>query len=156
MTASDLIAIIALAVSILSAWTSFAAYRHTVRVREAESRLALSRERSEFLVRIDKARGTFDRLQTQLEAALSRIEAADVVLRDSLAEPAARLVADLRYLAGCQRQAWSLWEETYEMGVDGLAHHKPRFLKLIEDDEQFAQESMARCEHVTARLAGKV
>ena len=50
MNTSDLIAVFALIVSLLSAWISYCAYCHTVRIKEEESRIAFSREKSEFLV----------------------------------------------------------------------------------------------------------
>ncbi|WP_242164977.1 hypothetical protein [Lysobacter sp. M15] len=146
MDASDLIAAFALVVSLLSAWISYRAYRYTVRTREEELQLTFSREKSEFLVRIDKARKTFDRLEQRLKALLGAIDRGSDDEVAVLADEAERLRADLKYLEGCQRQAWSLWEETYEMSQSGFAHHKPRFLGLIEDDEHFASESQLRCD----------
>ncbi|MBS7458662.1 hypothetical protein [Coralloluteibacterium stylophorae] len=145
MNASDFIAAIALVVSLLSAWISYRAHRHSVRMKEDESNLAFSREKSEFLVRIDKARKSFDHLEHRLKGLLDRIGHGADDTRKALAAEAEQLKSDLSYLEGCQRQAWSLWEETYEMGQSGLAHHKPRFLGLIEDDEQFASEAQVRC-----------
>ncbi len=43
------------------------------------------------------------------------------------------------------------------MRQSGLADHKPRFLGLIEDDEQFANDALARCDRIeeTITKAGK-
>ncbi len=148
MDASDLIAAFALVVSLLSAWVSYRAYRHSLRVKAEEARLTFSREKSEFLVRIDRARKCFDRLEQRIRGQLSRIESASDSAKLALAAEAEQLGADLAYLEGCQRQAWSLWDETYEMGQSGMAHHKPRFLGLIEDDEEFVNGALARCERI--------
>jgi len=109
-------------------------------------------------VRIDWARKSFDRLEQRLRRQLSRIESAPERARLALAAEAKQLGADLAYLEGCQRQAWSLWDETYEMGQSGMAHHKPRLLGLIEDDEQFADGALARCERIEEAItqAGKI
>ncbi|GEM_PF-3125700 len=44
------------------------------------------------------------------------------------------------------------------MGQSGMAHHKPRLLGLIEDDEQFADGALARCERIEEAItqAGKI
>ena len=34
------------------------------------------------------------------------------------------------------------------MNQSGLAHHKARFLGLIENDEEFANESLLRCDQM--------
>ena len=148
MEASNFIAAIALVVSLLSAWISYRAYRHSVRVREEESQIAFSREKSEFLVRIDKARKCFDRLEYRIKSLLEKTDSLPENPRTSLANEISQLREDLKYLEGCQRQAWSLWDETYEMSQSGLAHHKPRFLGLIEDDERFASDAQVRCDRI--------
>ena len=153
METSNVIAALALAVSLLSVWISYRAYRHSVRASEEESRLAFSREKSEFLVRIDKARVTFDRLGHRLESLMAAIDRASDKASASLPEEVEQLKSDLKYLEGCKRQAWSLWDETYEMSQSGLAHHKPRFLKLIEDDEQFAHDAQIRCDRTEESMA---
>ncbi|KON79546.1 hypothetical protein PA01_13630 [Azoarcus sp. PA01] len=157
MDASDLIAAFALVGSLLSAWISYRAYRYAVRVKEEESRIAFSREKSEFLVRINRARKLFERLEQRVKVQLSRINSAPESGRSALVGEANRLKSDLAYLEGCQRQACSLLDETYEMGQSGLAHHKPRFLRLIEEDEQFANDALARCNEIeeTITKAGK-
>lgn len=153
METSDVIAALALTVSLLSGWISYRAYLHSVRESEEESRLAFSHGRSEFLVRIDKARATFDRLEHRLQSLMTAIDRASDKARASLADEVEQLKSDLKYLEGCKRQAWSLWDETYAMNQSGLAHHKPRFLKLIEDDEQFARDAQIRCDRAEESIA---
>lgn len=148
MDTSDFIAAFALVVSLLSVWISYRAYRHSVRVKEEETRLAFSREKSEFLVRIDRASKSFDRLEQRLKGQLRKIDSVPEAERSALADEVDQLRSDLVYLEGCKRQACSLWDETYEMGQSGLAHHKPRFLGLIEDDEQFANDALVRCNQI--------
>lgn len=152
MNTSDLIAVFALIVSLLSAWISYCAYCHTVRIKEEESRIAFSREKSEFLVRIDRARKLFDRLEQRIKGQLSRINSASESDRSALVGETDRLKSDLAYVEGCQRQVCSLWEETYEMEQSGLAHHKPRFLLLIEEDERFANNALARCDEIEKKI----
>lgn len=152
MGASEIIAVIALIVSIASAWVSYRAHRYTVRARQQEADLSFSREKSEFLVRIDKARKLFDGLEHRLKSQLKRIDGAPDAKQKTLATEAAQINSELGYLEGCQRQIWSLWHETYEMGRSGLAHHKPRFLGLIEDDERFAEKAMISCDQRDERI----
>jgi hypothetical protein len=38
------------------------------------------------------------------------------------------------------------------MSHDGFAHHKPRHLALLEDDDKFAQEAMRRADSVEESL----
>ncbi|WBE26078.1 hypothetical protein [Denitrificimonas caeni] len=146
MDTSDFISVLALAVSLLSAWISYRAYRYSVRVKEAESSLAFSRDKAEFLVRIDKARKYFDRLENRLKELLDRIIYGAEDIKRALVAEEQQLKSDLAYLEGCQRQVWSLTDEVYEMEQSALAHHKPRFLRLIEDDELFVSEANGRCD----------
>lgn len=152
MDASNFIAAFALIVSLLSAWISYRAYRYSVRAKEEESSLAFSREKSEFLVRVDKARKSFDHLEHRLKGLLDRIDHGSDDARKVLVKEAEQLKSDLSHLEGCQRQAWSFWNETYEMSQSGLAHHKPRFLSLIEDDEQFASDVQMRCDRIETSI----
>jgi hypothetical protein len=149
MGSSDVIATIALVVSAASGWVSWLAFRHGVRAKNEERRMAFARQKSEFLVRIDKARKTFDALASRLDAVIARLQSLSPIGAADLR----RLQADRDYVEGCKRQAWSLWEEAYEMSEGGLAHHGPRYLGLIEDDEDFARRSDARCAALEARLA---
>ncbi|MGJ3255802.1 MAG: hypothetical protein ACFE0K_05700 [Alcanivorax sp.] len=148
MGPSEIIAALSFAVSLLSVGISYSAYRHSVRAGEQKSRLAFSREKSEFLVRIEKAREELDRLGERLEALLQTLNQAPDKLRALLTAEAAQAKSDRKYLEGCKRQVSSLYDETYEMTQAGLVHHKPRFLKLIEDDEQFSRDAHKRCDRI--------
>lgn len=152
MGTSNLIAATALIVSMLSAWVSYLAYRYSTHVKQEESDLALSREKSEFLVRVEKAIKTYDRLEKRLNNQLSRIDSASETVCSGLTNEIEQLMRDLKHLEGCQRQAWSLWNEACEMDQPGLAHHKPNFLGLIEDDEQFTRDAMHRCDRIDEAL----
>jgi hypothetical protein len=152
MEESDFIAASALAVSLLSALISYRAHRHAVRTREVEAQLSFSREKSEFLVRVDRARKTFDRLEYGIKRLIGAIYQTSESERNTLVDGIRQLEADLNYLEGCQRQAWSLWDEAFDMSQSGLAHHKPRFIGLIEDDEQFADEAKKRCDLAEERI----
>lgn len=104
MSSSDAIATIALVISAASGWVSYLAYRHGVRAKDEERRMAFARQKSEFLVRIDKARKTFEALEFRLTQRVAAFEAPDGAL-GTVADNARRVAADLDYLKGCQRQA---------------------------------------------------
>lgn len=152
MEISDVLAGIALGVSVFSAWVSYKAHRETTDLSERRSRLGFERERSQFLVRIDKSRKLFERTQHRINGILAQIESQPEEIRASLKSDIDQLASDRDYLQGCLRQAWALWDETYEMSQDGLAHHKPRHLSLIEDDELFASEALARADQAETAL----
>lgn len=152
MEPSDVLAAIALAVSVFSAWVSYKAHRETKDFSEQRSRLGFERERSEFLVRIGNSRKLFERAQHRINGLLSQIETQPEKVKVSLKGEIDRLESDRDYLQGCLRQARVLWDETYEMGQEGLAHHKPRHLSLIEDDETFASEALVRADQAETAL----
>lgn len=108
------------------------------------SRLSSARERSEFLVRIETSRKLFERTQKRISRVLTQIESQSEAVIASLKGEVEQLKTDGDYLQGCLRQASALWGETYEMNQEDLAHHKPRHLGLIEDDEAFAAKAMER------------
>lgn len=148
MEFSNVIAIVALVVSVISVWISYKAHRYSIDSKRSEIRRRFAREKSEFLVRIEKSQKLFERLDHQLKVLIQKIETTSQSLKASLTEEIDQLNSDLSYLEGCRRQAWSLWEETYEMKQDGFARHQPRFLKLIEDDEEFAHKSIQKLQVV--------
>ena len=144
MQISDVLAAIALIVSIASAWLSYKAHRESARRTERETGRDFSRERSEFLIRIERSTKLFERVKAHIEALLGRIEREPAQVQSSLIDVVKRLNADLDYLQGCLRQSRALWDENYDMNQDGFAHHKPRHLALLEDDEKYAIEAMDR------------
>jgi hypothetical protein len=152
MEVSDVLAAIALVVSIFSAWVSYKTHRETSDFSERSSRLGFERERSEFLVRIDKSRKLFERAQHRINGLLAQIEGRPEKIKAALKREIDRLESDRDYLQGCLRQAWALWDETYEIGQEGFAHHKPRHLSLIEEDETFASEALVRADQSEAAL----
>ena len=152
MGISDVLAATALVVSIFSAWVSYKAHRQSTEMNERESRRGFERERSEFLVRIEKSRKLFERAQSRINALLAQIDRQPEAVKMSLKREISQLKDDERYLQGCIRQSWALWDETYETSQDGIAHHKPRHLGLIEDDEVFAESALQRAEEVETAM----
>lgn len=152
MAFSDALAAVALAVSVFSAWVSYKAHRETTDFGERTARLSFERERSEFLVRIDRSRKYFERTLHRINELLIEFEGQPEKVRSMLKGEIERLESDREYLKGCLRQAWALWEETYEMSQAGLAHHKPRHLSLIEEDESYASDALARADKAEEAL----
>ena len=144
MEPSIIISAFALLVSVFSAWVSYRTHRRTVDSSERTSRLRLSREKSEFLVRIEASRKRFERARQRISWLLTQIDGQEEAVRVSLNAVKAQLASDETYLHGCIRQASALWDETYEMSQEGLAHHKPHHLALIEDDDDFAAKALDR------------
>ena len=153
MSASDFIALIALAVSFLSAWSSYCTYRHTVRTREEDFQIAFLREKYEFLERVEKARKGFDCLEKIIKSLLEKVSDLPESTCKQLESDASQLCYDLKHLQGCLRQACSIWEEAYELNQRGLARQKPHFLALIEADEEFARVAQMRCDRVEELVA---
>ncbi len=152
MEFSEVLATIALVVSMGSAWLSYRAHRESTDFTEREARREFSRERSEFLIRIERSTKLFERAQTRIEALLVRIESESASTQSSIDEMAQELRSDLEHLQRCLRQSRALWDENFDMSQDGFAHHKPRHLALLEDDDRFAQEAMRRADRVEESL----
>ncbi len=152
MSLSDVLAITALVVSIVSAVFSHRAQRQTTDLQLRETRREFDRERSEFLVRIEKSTKLFEKVQEQIAQLLASIERQPEDVRASVAFRVDQLKADQSYLEGCLRQSNALWHENFEMTHDGLAYHKPRHLGLIENDEEFARAASDRVDQVTREL----
>lgn len=150
---SIVISAIALLVSAFSAWVSYQAYRRSLSTNERMARLSFARERSEFLVRIEASRKRFEQAQQRIVRILEQIESQASSLRASLVEEEEQLRSDETFLKGCIRQALSLWDEVYEMTQDGLAHHRPRHLALLEDDDEFTLKALARADEAEAAIA---
>lgn len=150
MDTSDVIASLSLAISLVTACGTYLAYRKSVRERQRDFQIALSREQSELMVRIERARDLFDHVHGDLQRVISSVEGLTDAHREPLRQMLDQLLSDLRHLEGCQRQANALWHEVYDMQLTGLAHHKPRFLKLIEDDEAHAAKATARSNDLRA------
>ena len=152
MEFSDVLAAIALVVSIVAAWHSYKAHRESVAFSEREASREFSRERSEFLIRIERSTKLFERVESRINGVLSSIESQPSRITSSLSAQKDGLRSDLKYLEGCLRQSRILWDENYDMSRDGFAHHKPRHLALLEDDEDFAMQALARADKAEEAL----
>ena len=152
MTLSDVLALTALVVSIVSAVFSHRAQRQATDLQLRETRREFDRERSEFLVRIEKSTRLFEKVQERISNLLSSIEQQPEDVRASIAFRVEQLKADQSYLEGCLRQSNALWQENFDMSHDGLAYHKPRHLGLLENDEEFAKTASDRVDQVTREM----
>lgn len=83
MEISDLLAVLALMISVASVFISFKAYRYTVNTNESETRQRFSRDKSEFLVRIDKAQKIFEQLENKLISLIQRVERSPESVRNA-------------------------------------------------------------------------
>lgn len=152
MEMSDILATSALVVSIFSAWVSYRAYRQSADFSECGAERQFSRERSEFLVRIQRATKLFEDSERRIGRLLANIEDQPESIKAELQGEVERLRADLRHLEGCLRQSRSLWHENYEISHDGFAAHKPKHLALLEDDERFVERALKRLEEAEEKL----
>ena len=152
MEFSDALATTALVVSIVSAWLSHKAHRESTQFSAREARREFERERSEFLIRIERSIKLFERSASRITYLLTSFEEHPMLADPSLGKVAKQLGDDLAYLQGCLRQSRSLWEESFEISHDGLAHHKARHLALLEDDEKFAAAAMDRADRAEKSL----
>lgn len=152
MEASNIIAVFALVVSVLSALFSYRAQKTSADLREREVSREFAREKSEFMVRTENAGKLFKKFEDRLKELISQVEAEPESIRDLFTREIGQLKSDMSFLQGCQRQVRALLEEAYEIGQDGLAYHKPRYLNLIESDEKFAAEAFQRADLVENEL----
>ena len=152
MDFSDVLALTALVVSIVSAFFSHRAHRQTTDLQLRETRREFNRERSEFLVTIEKSTRLFEKVKIRIGELLSEIEKQPEDVRASIAYRVDQLKSDQDYLEGCLRQSNALWQENFDMTHDGLALHKPRHLGLLEDDEEFAKSASKRVDEITTEL----
>ena len=91
-------------------------------------------------------------MESRINGVLSSIESQPSRITSSLSAQKDGLRSDLKYLEGCLRQSRILWDENYDMSRDGFAHHKPRHLALLEDDEDFAMQALARADKAEEAL----
>ena len=153
MEFSDVLATIALIVSITSAWLSHKSNRQTTLLSERDQRREFERERSEFLIRIERSTKIFEDAEKRLTALLEEFQRQPDSLRSSHNGDIDQMQRDLKYLEGCLRQSRILWHENFEITHDGLAYHKPRHLSLLEDDEHFVLGALERADKAEASLA---
>lgn len=146
MEFSDILASTALVISIVSAWLSHKAHRESTQFSESEARREFVRERSEFLIRIERSTKLFERSEERIKSLLASFEKHPKSAVSCLDETVKQLKDDLDYLQGCLRQSRSLWEENFEISHNGLALHKAQHMALLEEDEKFAAEAMKRAD----------
>ena len=152
MEISDVLATIALIVSIASAWLSHKANKQATLSNEREQRRKFDRERSEFLVKIERTTKTFENAEKRISTLLGEFQKQPDSVQTSHKGDIEQLQSDLKYLEGCLRQSRTLWNENFETTHDGLAHHKARHSALLEDDADFVQEALERADKAEASL----
>lgn len=75
MEVADILAITALIVSIVSVWLSHKPHRESTAFSEREERREFDRERSEFLIRIERSTKLFERTEARIFRVLNSIKA---------------------------------------------------------------------------------
>jgi hypothetical protein len=148
MEGSDIIAILALVVSVGSAFVSYKAFKHSVNVHELETTLAFERDKSELLMHVEQSRNLFSSAQREIENVKFVLASEPPQVQKALASYDSLFTKFLPRLVGAERQATSLWNEIYEWqdktGRSAFAHHTPRYRALLEDD-RVAHQSALKC-----------
>ena len=108
MGISDVIAATALVVSIISVWVSYKAHCQSIEMNGRGSRHSFARERSEFLIRIEKSRTLFERTQSRINSLLAQMDSQPAAVKMSLKKEISQLKDNERYLHGCLCQAGAL------------------------------------------------
>ena len=148
MEASDLIAALALIVSIIAALTSWKAYAHSVSVHELETTLAFERDKSELLSYVERIRNLFSASRREIELAQFVLSHEPPQVQAALHHYQGLFTEFLPDLIGAERNANSLWEQIFEWrdkaGRSGFAHHAPRFRASVEHD-RIAHEMALKC-----------
>ena len=148
MDASDLIAVIALAVSFASAYVSYKAFNHSVKVHDLETTLAFERDKSELLMHVETSRSHFAAAQREIENVRYVFEHEPLAVQQALSSYHDLFTNFLPKLVQAERQASILWNEIYEWrdksGRSAFAHHTPRFRSLIDNDK-VVHDMAVRC-----------
>ena len=148
MESSDLIAGLALVVSLVSAYISHKAFTHSVSVHELETTLAFERDKSELLMHVEKSRNLFSSARQEVERVQFVLSHEPPQVQGALKSYDNLFTEFLPRLIGAERQAGLLWQEIYEWrdksGRSAFAHHSPRFRSLIEND-RVAHDSALFC-----------
>lgn len=148
MHASDVIALLALAVSIWAAVTSHKSHAHAIKVHEIDVTLAFERDKSELLSYLEQSRNLFSAARREIELARYVLEREPPVVQAALASYRSLFTDFLPRLIGAERQVNSLWDEIYEWrdksGRSAFAHHVPRYRALVEND-RIAHEMALKC-----------
>ena len=148
MDSSDVIASLALLVSLVSAYISYKAFTHSVRAHDLETTLAFDRDKSELLVHVEKSRNLFSSARQEIERVQFVLSHEPPQVQSALKNYDNLFTEFLPRLVGAERQADLLWEEIFEWrdksGRSAFAHHTPRFRSLIEND-RVAHDSALFC-----------
>jgi hypothetical protein len=148
MDASDVIASLALIVSIVAALISYKAYNHTVGAHDLETTLAFERDKSELLSYVEQSRNLFSGARREAELAQFVLGHEPPVVQQALTSYQGLFTDLLPKLVGAERNATSLWEEIFEWrdksGRSAFAHHAPRYRASLEHD-RVAHEMALKC-----------
>ena len=148
MDASDVIASLALIVSIVAALISYKAYNHTVGAHDLETTLAFERDKSELLSYVEQSRNLFSGARREVELAQFVLGHEPPVVQQALTSYQGLFTDFLPKLVGAERNATSLWEEIFvwrdKSGRSAFAHHAPRFRASLEHD-RVAHEMALKC-----------
>lgn len=148
MDASDVIAALALVVSIFAGVISWKAYTHTVNAHELETTLAFERDKSELLSYIEQSRNLFSSARREIELAQFVLSHEPLEVQQALSSYQGLFTEFLPNLVGAERNANSLWHEIFEWrdksGRSGFAHHAPRFRASVEND-RVAHQMALKC-----------
>jgi hypothetical protein len=148
MDGSDIIATLALIVSVSSALVSYRAFKHSVDVHELETTLAFERDKSELLMHVEQSRNLFSSAQREIENVKFVLAYEPPQVQKALGSYDNLFTEFLPRLVGAERQATALWNEIYEWqdktGRSAFAHHTPRYRALLEND-RVAHQSALKC-----------
>lgn len=157
MESTNVIAALALIVSLASAYISYKAYTHSVKSHELETTLAFERDKSELLMFVETSRSLFSSARREIEQLHFVLSHEPPQIQVALKSYDNLFTEFLPRLIGSERQASLLWQEIYEWrdksGRSAFAHHTPRYRSLIDND-RLAHDSAIFCvTEVRAQLA---
>lgn len=156
MEVSDLIAVVALAVSLWSGFISYKAFNHSVKVHELETSLAFERDKSELLMHVETSRSHFAAAQREIENVRLVLAHEPSQVQQALGSFQNLFTEFLPKLVQAERQAGILWQEIYEWrdksGRDAFAHHTPRFRSLIDNDKMVHEMALKCVTEVRSQL----
>ncbi|MCC8686419.1 hypothetical protein ABFU27_07355 [Xanthomonas campestris pv. raphani] len=157
MGSSDVIAVLALIVSLASAYISYRAFSHSVSVHELESTLAFERDKSELLMHVEQSRNLFSSVRREIEQLQFVLSHEPQQVQGALKNYDNLFTEFLPRLVGSERQAGLLWDEIHawrdKSGRSAFAHHTPRFRSLIENDRVAHDSALFCAQEVRAQLA---
>ena len=157
MESSDVIAVLALIVSLVSAYISYRAFTHSVGAHELETTLAFERDKSELLMQVEQSRNLFSSARREIEQLQFVLSHEPPQVQSALNSYDNLFSEFLPRLVGAERQAGLLWDEIHawrdKSGRGAFAHHTPRFRSLIENDRVAHDSALFCAKEVRAQLA---